>query len=1006
MSEELAIDRVVCCAYARLFFRAEVLGRIPTPYSFAVSSPLSTTTTAPSTARTLSFHLLIPTLRDMPRANAVVPSALRNRNRVTNKTRLRIIKGDIDADLAFTEDDEKARVVSTAGVDAEDANEHHLQAVLSAAAQRHFNPHQRATRGASSSTQKPQDAYIPTPDNTGVTEDYERWYSPDRWKDPVSYFKTSDTVEEALDGNLAHGFTYLMDEHDKEWLDKNNEEARGEGTSAQGALSTSGSTARLSQRSAKAKGKESDMTHPVAISEDEFELVMDLFEKLTHENAEFLHRGIGQKAIVPPFAAFEESFGSTLEPDAFAAFSAPSWIPSPFAMVRYAKAIYPHWRDRKIERNGQRIVPVLNYNESDTKNESYICFRRREVKNIRKTRASQASSSDKLIRLQQELLTTYELAKGILVREQLKREAIAQTRAVWGKRDEMIALKRKYPTLGAKEDEELLFDKERVVKKSKPDITPTARIGLRFSRGRENGQMASPAVEPVIRPKERVEMIQAQIDRDSLRMKERDHYWEDSLDHQPVALAPRHFQYIPWADNSPYASPPSSNDTIRDPSSPNWRAVRTRRGRGGVLRVDRRSRTSQRSEDIVFTRRSSEGDDDSSDLQEVSRRMRERWRFDEDDQPLTGPHGSDEQDRVLVDEFDVKYLRWSMSAFREGDLERLTTDATLYLPATPDGQRRGFVPYRLGVNPQLRAEVYAAAVATSRALAGQAADLQQRAQQVQASLDTPSSQPDGGSSSKQAQVPMRGVPLSLVIPPTHMASPALTNSTPDAKPIASQSSSTPRTESISAVHHAMDVDRVKRESPQSPSSIPSLSMSSSSGSSSATLATALLPLAMNIPNVDHVLNLTPPKSYLIDSTTPSQTKASVDHTLDDIKPMFNGPVNEQTPASIALTDTSNPNTFVDRAVPLEIDVGSNVAVNVGNANNSRNLATRQWAAQHNDMRRHPYLLSPQHGRASPATIGHGVTIGHSPHHPSPVANSAQQIMVAQASTASPSVHQQ
>jgi enhancer of polycomb-like protein len=78
-----------------------------------------------------------------------------------------------------------------------------------------------------------------------------------------------------------------MDERDKEWLDKNNEEARGEGTSAQGALSISGT--RTSARSAKAKGKEPESFSPVIISEDEFELVIGIFEKVTHDRTEFLH---------------------------------------------------------------------------------------------------------------------------------------------------------------------------------------------------------------------------------------------------------------------------------------------------------------------------------------------------------------------------------------------------------------------------------------------------------------------------------------------------------------------------------------------------------------------------------------------------------------------------------------------------------------------------------------------------------------------------------------------
>jgi hypothetical protein len=88
---------------------------------------------------------------------------------------------------------------------------------------------------------------------------------------------------------------------------------------------------------------------------------------------------------------------------------------------------------------------------------------------MRKTRASQASSSEKLMRLKQELATTAELVNGVLKREQLKREASQQAKAVWEKREDFANLKRKFPSLlNAKEDEELLYDKERVVKRVKP----------------------------------------------------------------------------------------------------------------------------------------------------------------------------------------------------------------------------------------------------------------------------------------------------------------------------------------------------------------------------------------------------------------------------------------------------------------------------------------------------------------------------------------------------------
>jgi len=172
-----------------------------------------------------------------------------------------------------------------------------LQAVLAAAShQNHANSH-RPTRGAGDKggQHAPPAAFIPTPDSTGVVDNYTDLYLPNRWKDPVTYLYSSITPEESCSNAIANGFTYYMDERDKEWLDKNNEEARGEGTSAQGALSAS--TTRTSARSAKAKGKEPEPSQAQVISEDEFELVMGLFEKVTHEKTEYLHH-----VRISPFA--------------------------------------------------------------------------------------------------------------------------------------------------------------------------------------------------------------------------------------------------------------------------------------------------------------------------------------------------------------------------------------------------------------------------------------------------------------------------------------------------------------------------------------------------------------------------------------------------------------------------------------------------------------------------------------------------------------------------------
>jgi hypothetical protein len=109
------------------------------------------------------------------------------------------------------------------------------------------------------------------------------------------------------------------------------------------------------------------------------------------------------------------------------------------------------------------------FDETDTSNESYVCFRRLELKAVRKTRASQATFSDKLVRLQSELSVSLELAKFVVEREKLKKESAKQSQNVWEKRLNVAELKRKFPSLGDKGDEELLQDKERAPKIPKMD---------------------------------------------------------------------------------------------------------------------------------------------------------------------------------------------------------------------------------------------------------------------------------------------------------------------------------------------------------------------------------------------------------------------------------------------------------------------------------------------------------------------------------------------------------
>ncbi|EKM52072.1 uncharacterized protein PHACADRAFT_212666 [Phanerochaete carnosa HHB-10118-sp] len=683
----------------------------------------------------------------MARSQHAGPSTLRNRNRVTNKTRLKIIKESIDADsIVLDEDEEKARVVSTAGVDAEDANEHHLQAVLSAAATRH-QASARSTRGSDKETGAPA-AFIPTPDSTGKVENYEELYPPERWKDPVTYVKSSDTVEESVEYALANGYVYYVDERDQEWLDKNNEEARGEGTSAQGAVSNAGTR---SSRNTK-KGKEPEGNHPIAISEDEFEFVISIFEKVTHEKTEFLHHGLESGSPFPPFSDYQDTFASPLPPSLFAVFAVPQWIPQPPQLLKMAISVYPHWKERRIERGGHPIIPIVNLDETDTKNESYICFRRRESKAVRKTRAQQATYSDKMIRLQSELATAMELATSVIQREGFKREAATHGSGVWESRFMLVDLKRKFPALGAKEDEELFYDRERVPKKIKPEMSGRLPIKLRTTR--DPAEYGSPTTqEPIMPPKERLALIRAQVEQELAKRKERDQSWDNVVDNPyqapPVPYPSRLFKFI----TATRSSSKSTSSDSEDSSPPReHRAYRVRLGRGGRMLVDRRlsrplafgwdsegddvDASKEAAADVDATDEgpadedaTDEGptdevlvDEDAADedadgdadedvnedakkeVAEHHRRLLERWRFDADDEPLVGPEGPEEHGRKLFDDYAESRLQHTMTLFNEHDFATLAVDPTITVTGS-DGRPQPYIPFRLGLQSmQMRRE--------------------------------------------------------------------------------------------------------------------------------------------------------------------------------------------------------------------------------------------------------------------------------------------------------------
>lgn len=120
--------------------------------------------------------------------------------------------------------------------------------------------------------------------------------------------------------------------------------------------------------------------------------------------------------------------------------------------------------------------------------------------------------------------------------------------------------------------------------------------------------------------------------------------------------------------------------------------------------------------------------DDASDDAETQQRLAERWRFDADDAPLVAPEGSEEQDRMLVDDYDVKHMRHSIRLLADLD-PAMITDPSI-IRQTPDGKKEVVVPFKFGVNnppnvvPAARTSVqpqqHATAVATQQRISAAA----------------------------------------------------------------------------------------------------------------------------------------------------------------------------------------------------------------------------------------------------------------------------------------------
>jgi enhancer of polycomb-like protein len=245
--------------------------------------------------------------------------------------------------------------------------------------------------------------FIPTPETKVSTVDYSQYYET-RFSQPSTYIRFSSTVED------TSGCPYCMTGEDEVFLKKLNSKSKKTGH----------------------------------CSDDQFEIVMNTFEEIS--------------AIKQPFAAVDNAPVLALE-ELVAAFDE-----EVDAATRvFAKDVYPHWKARRTELQNHPLMPTLKFERNVDTDDSdpYVCFRRREVRQARKTRGRDAQIVEKLKKLRQELELGRQLMHSVKQREMARREQMSLERSIFDKRQ---ALKMSKRQLGIKGDDEDLINQKPIPK--------------------------------------------------------------------------------------------------------------------------------------------------------------------------------------------------------------------------------------------------------------------------------------------------------------------------------------------------------------------------------------------------------------------------------------------------------------------------------------------------------------------------------------------------------------
>lgn len=343
------------------------------------------------------------------------------------------------------------------GVDKNEEDEVHLQQVINAA--------QRALQGLAE--EKKQDVYIPTPDASRLWKDAHKYYNDTPFKPPESYIKFSATVEDTV------GVEYNMDEEDERFFN----------------------TTLKDYPKPKQGRRRDDEDNTRKCSELEFEIICDKFERVIDEKQPFLSMDLSNILSYEEISSIImeeinskdnthnslkylstsalkdkllkelnfEPFVTLFDKNVEATDVSERVRPLPKLFDLFGRAVYEHWKKRKVSRKGRHIHPSLkfedpNASEKDNDSDPYICFRRREFRQARKTRRADTVGSERIRLLQKSLHRARSLILDVAQREIIKAQVYESEHEIFKLRCDAKTHKR---ALGVKGDDHLFYPHKR-----------------------------------------------------------------------------------------------------------------------------------------------------------------------------------------------------------------------------------------------------------------------------------------------------------------------------------------------------------------------------------------------------------------------------------------------------------------------------------------------------------------------------------------------------------------